>query len=314
MSIRLYLVVPCFNEQDALPESSHRILNELQGMIASGIVSDDSRILFVDDGSTDRTWTLIEQLHASDPRFVGIKLAHNEGHQRALFAGLMEARDAQAVSVSLDADLQDDVGVLSRFVDAYTREGCEIVYGVRDDRASDSWAKRTTAHLFYWLMKKMGSEIIFDHADYRLMGLESLEALSRHGEVNLFLRGIVPSLGFKTGVVSYSRHERHAGTSKYPFRKMVSFAIDGITAFSDAPLRLIAKLGLLIAALSILGLVYALISKLSGTAVPGWTAIVGSMWLLGGIQLLVLGVVGIYIGKVYAEVKGRPRYTIERRL
>ncbi|HPE16696.1 MAG TPA: glycosyltransferase family 2 protein [Oscillospiraceae bacterium] len=306
----VYLVVPCYNEEEVLPETHRRLSEKLAGLVASGEVSPESRILFVDDGSRDGTWGLISGYAAGDGRVCGVKLAHNRGHQNALLAGLMTAMPHCDCAVSLDADLQDDIDALDEFLTKF-RAGNDVVYGVRRRRDTDGAFKRTTAEGFYKVMEKLGVEVVYNHADYRLMSRRALEALSEYGEANLFLRGIVPSIGYRSDRVYYDRHERFAGESKYPLKKMLAFAVDGITSFSVKPLRLISNLGILVSLLSVFGLLYALISFLCGAAVPGWTAIVGSIWLLGGIQLLCLGVVGTYVGKIYSETKGRPRYRIE---
>ncbi|MDD6175834.1 MAG: glycosyltransferase family 2 protein [Firmicutes bacterium] len=306
----VYLVVPCYNEEAVLPETAKRLEEKLRGMIASGRAAADSRILFVNDGSKDKTWELIEQLHGQSEFVCGIKLSRNRGHQNALLAGLMAAKENAACAISLDADLQDDIEVLDEFMDKYL-DGCDVVYGVRKKRETDTFFKRTTAQGFYKVMKAMGVDVVYNHADYRLMSRRALEGLSEYKEVNLFLRGIVPLIGYRSDYVYYDRHERFAGESKYPLKKMLAFAMDGITSFSVKPLKLISNLGILVSVLSVLGLLYALIAKLCGAAVPGWTAIVASIWLLGGLQMLCLGVVGTYIGKIYSEVKARPRYVVE---
>ena len=310
MASVVYLVVPCYNEEAVLPETVKRLADKLRRMMADGKASPASRILFVDDGSRDRTWALIEEYHHADPLVSGLKLTHNRGHQNALLAGLMAARKRADCAVSLDADLQDDIEVLDQFIDRF-HEGCDIVYGVRSRRDTDTAFKRVTAQGFYKLMRLLGAEVVSNHADYRLMSRRALDGLSEYHEVNLFLRGIVPTIGYKTATVTYERRERLAGESKYPFRKMLGFALEGITSFSVRPLRLISNLGLLFSAASLLGLLYALISYFCGWTVPGWTAIVCSIWLLGGIQLLCVGILGTYIGKIYSEVKARPRYLIE---
>ena len=278
--------------------------------MGDGLADENSRILFVDDGSRDKTWELICRYHEENRLISGVKLAHNRGHQNALLAGLMTAKEYADCAISLDADLQDDIEVLDQFVRKY-EEGCEVVYGVRNKRETDTFFKRFTAESFYRVMQKLGVDVVFNHADYRLMGKRALDALSDYREINLFLRGIVPLIGFRSDYVYYDRHERFAGESKYPLKKMIHFALEGITSFSVKPLKLISNLGILISVLSVFGLLYALISYLVGVAVPGWTAIVGSIWLLGGIQLLCIGVVGGYIGKIYSEVKGRPRFLVE---
>ncbi len=307
----LYLVVPCYNEEEVLPETVHRLTDKLDSMTQGGIISGDSRMIFVDDGSKDKTWQLIEAFHKENPYVCGLKLSRNRGHQNALLAGLMHAKEPADCVISLDADLQDDVDAIDRFVEKYT-EGCDVVYGVRNKRETDTFFKRTTARGFYTFMKKMGVDVVYDHADYRLMSRRALEALAEYKEVNLFLRGLVPLIGFKSDYVYYDRAERFAGESKYPLKKMLHFAIDGITSFSVKPLTIISNLGICISVLSVIGLLYALISYFTHHAVAGWTAIVCSIWLLGGIQLLCIGVLGEYIGKIYAEVKGRPRFIIDQ--
>lgn len=309
----VYLVIPCYNEEAVLPETVKELTAELKGMMDKGLATGESRMLFVDDGSKDRTWSLIEGFHAENPLVTGLKLAHNRGHQNALLAGLMTAKELCDCAISLDADLQDDIHVLSQFVQKFL-EGCDVVYGVRNRRDTDTWFKRTTAEGFYKVMQHLGVETVYNHADYRLLSRRALDALSEYKEVNLFLRGIVPLIGYRSDYVYYDRHERFAGESKYPLKKMLSFAVDGITSFSVKPLRIIANLGIVVSIVSVIGLLYALISHFTGNTVSGWTAIVCSIWLLGGIQMLCLGVVGEYIGKIYSEVKGRPRYRIEKHL
>jgi glycosyltransferase involved in cell wall biosynthesis len=309
----VYLVIPCYNEEEVLPETIKRLTAKLNSMIHDELASPESRMLFVDDGSHDRTWELISEYHGENPLVCGVKLSHNRGHQNALLAGLMTARASADCAVSLDADLQDDIGVLDQFVKKFL-QGCDVVYGVRNKRETDTFFKRTTAQGFYRFMQLLGVELVYNHADYRLMSRRALDALSEYRETNLFLRGIVPLIGFQGGCVTYDRNERFAGESKYPLKKMIAFALDGVTSFSVKPLRIIANLGILVSVLSVLGLLYALISYFTGNAVAGWTAIVCSIWLLGGIQLLCIGVVGCYVGKIYSEVKDRPRYTIEQLL
>ena len=309
----LYLVIPCYNEEEVLPETTKRLTEKLHGMVRAQIVHSDSRILYVDDGSRDKTWTLISEYSAAIPYVDGVKLAHNRGHQNALLAGLMTAMPLCDCAISMDADLQDDTDAVDRFVEKY-KEGCDVVYGVRNKRETDTFFKRTTAEGFYKFMKLLGVDVVFNHADYRLMSRRALEGLAEYKEINLFLRGIVPLIGFKSDYVYYDRAERFAGESKYPLKKMISFALDGISSFSVKPLKLISNLGILISVLSVFGLLYALISHLCGVTVAGWTAIVCSIWLLGGLQMLSLGVVGGYIGKIYSEVKQRPRYLIETHL
>ena len=309
----LWLVVPCYNEEAVLPETARRLEEKLTALIDAGKCGAQSRILLVNDGSKDRTWPIIEELFATHPHVCGLCLTRNRGHQNALLAGLMTARTEADCVISLDADLQDDVDALDRFLDEY-HAGCDIVYGVRKKRETDTFFKRTTAEGFYKFMAQMGVELVYNHADYRLMSRRALDGLAEYGEVNLFLRGIVPLIGYRAGYVYYDRHERFAGESKYPLRKMIAFAVDGITSFSVKPLKIISNLGILISVLSLFGLLYALISKACGAAVSGWTAIVASIWLLGGMQMLCLGVVGTYIGKIYNEVKARPRYRIQTEL
>lgn len=306
----VYLVIPCYNEEAVLSETVKRLTDKLQRMIDSGRADENSRFLLVDDGSKDKTWELITGFCRENVYCSGLKLAHNRGHQNALLAGLLAAKDKADCAISLDADLQDDIEVLDQFVDKF-HEGCDVVYGVRNKRDTDSFFKRSTARGFYKVMHILGVDVVYDHADYRLMSRRALDALSEYHEVNLFLRGIVPLIGYRSDYVFYDRHERFAGESKYPLKKMISFALDGITSFSVKPLKLISNLGILISCLSVLGLLYALISYFTGNAVAGWTAIVCSIWLLGGIQLLCIGVLGGYIGKIYSEVKARPRYRIE---
>lgn len=306
----VYFVIPCYNEEAVLHETTARLTEKLKAMEKSGLADSKSRILYVDDGSKDKTWEVISKFNDENDLVEGVKLAHNRGHQNALLAGLMTAMEKCDCAISLDADLQDDTDVLDEFVKKYT-EGCDVVYGVRNKRETDTFFKKTTAEGFYKVMKLLGVDIVFNHADYRLMSKRALEALSEYGEVNLFLRGIVPLIGYRSDYVYYDRHERFAGESKYPLKKMISFAIDGISSFSVKPLKLISNFGVIISILSVIGLLYALISFAAGVAVPGWTAIIASIWLLGGLQMLCLGVVGGYIGKIYSEVKHRPRFRIE---
>ncbi len=314
-STALYIVVPCYNEQEVLRETAKRLADKLARMYEQGLCSASSRILFVDDGSLDATWDIITELHASSDCFCGLKLAHNKGHQNALWAGLMTAKERADCIVSIDADLQDDIEVLDEFLTKY-HAGCDIVYGVRSSRKKDTAFKRGTAESFYKFMRLLGAEVVYNHADYRLMSKRAVEALSEYDEVNLFLRGIITDLGFKSDTVAYERHERFAGESKYPLKKMISFAVDGITSFSVKPLKIISNAGIIISMLSIAGLLYALISKIffPATTVAGWTAIVASIWLLGGIQLFCLGIIGEYIGKIFSEVKHRPKYIEEQKL
>ena len=306
----VYFVIPCYNEEEVLAETTTRLTEKMVQMYRDGLADEKSRILYVDDGSKDKTWELITKFHEENPLVEGLKLARNRGHQNALLAGLMTAKDKCDCAISLDADLQDDTDVLDEFVKKYM-EGCDVVYGVRNKRETDTFFKKTTALGFYKFMKVLGVDIVYNHADYRLMSKRALEGLAEYKEVNLFLRGIVPLIGYRHDYVYYDRHERFAGESKYPLKKMIAFAVDGITSFSVKPLRLISSFGIIIALLSVFGLLYALISHILGVTVPGWTAIVCSIWLLGGIQLFCVGIVGVYVGKIYNEVKQRPRYRVD---
>lgn len=306
----LYLVVPCYNEQEVLPETSKRLKEKMESLMERNLISRDSRIMFVNDGSKDRTWSMIEELHEQDPIFAGVKLSRNRGHQNALLGGLMTAKEYADMTISLDADLQDDIDVIDQMVEKYY-DGCEIVYGVRSARTTDTFFKRFTAESFYHMISMMGGEIVFNHADYRLMSKRALEEMAKYKEVNLFLRGIVPMIGFKTDVVTYERHERMAGESKYPLKKMLAFATDGITSFSIKPIRMITTCGFLIFAISILMLLYFLVVHFMGRTVHGWTSTIVSIWAIGGLQLLAIGIVGEYIGKIYLETKARPKYIIE---
>ena len=307
----LYVVVPCYKEEEVLPETAKRLKAKLTALIAQGKISPRSRILFVNDGSKDRTWPIIEELHAQDRIFSGVNLSRNRGHQNALLAGLMTAVQYADMMVSMDADLQDDIDAMDRMIDAY-HEGYDVVYGVRSSRKTDSFFKRFTAESFYKLMKAMGVDIVFNHADYRLMSRRAVEGLSQFKEVNLFLRGIVPQIGYSWTTVEYERAKRFAGESKYPLKKMLSFAFDGITSFSVKPMRLILVLGAVIFALSLVMLVWTLVERIIGATVSGWASLMCSIWMIGGIQLLALGVIGEYVGKVYSETKARPRFIIER--
>lgn len=307
----LYLVVPCYNEQEVLPETARRLLEKLESLTKRGLIAKESRILFVNDGSKDRTWELIEELHEQNPVYQGVKLSRNRGHQNALLGGLMTAKEYADMVISLDADLQDDIDVIDQFVERYYA-GCEIVYGVRSARKTDTFFKRFTAESFYRLISFMGGEVVFNHADYRLMSKRALEELSNYQEVNLFLRGIVPMIGFQTDVVTYERHERLAGESKYPFKKMLALAVDGITSLSIKPIRFIVFLGGLLFFCSILMLIYSLVQHFLGNTTSGWTSLIVSIWAIGGLQLLAIGIIGEYIGKIYLETKARPKYIIEK--
>jgi len=306
----LYLVIPCYNEEAVLPETSKRLKEKLTGMIESGMISSESKIAFVDDGSKDKTWELITALHQSDPIFSGVKLSRNKGHQNALLGGLMTVKEKADMVISMDADLQDDINVIDQMVEKYY-EGHDVVYGVRNSRKTDTAFKKFTAQGFYKFMKLLGVEIVYNHADYRLMSRRALDGLAEFKEVNLFLRGIVPLIGYSSCTVEYERGERFAGESKYPLKKMLSFAFEGITSFSIKPIRMITTLGFVIFSISILMLIYFLIVYLIGKTVAGWTTIVISVWAIGGLQLLALGVIGEYIGKMYMETKARPKFIIE---
>lgn len=307
------VVVPCFNEQAALPITAKRLLEVLDRMASSGLISEESYILCCNDGSRDLTWKVIQTLHAENPKIKGISLAHNRGHQYALLAGLMTVRGRCDAAISIDADLQDDVNAMTEMVEKF-RQGYEIVYGVRASRATDSWFKRTTARAFYSVQQKMGLDTIYDHADYRLMSNRALDILSQYGESNLFLRGIIPQIGLSTAIVTYDRHERVAGESKYPLKKMISFSIDGITSFSSRPIRMILLLGVLLLVLDVIMCIYVAVAYFGHAAIPGWTSLMLSVWFLGSVTLIGLGVVGEYIGKIFVEVKHRPRYNISEYL
>ena len=305
----LYIVVPCYNEEEVLPETSKRLKEKLKGLIQGGKVSEKSRILFVNDGSKDRTWELISALHEADPIFSGVDLTRNRGHQNALLAGLMTVKDRCDMAISMDADLQDDVDAVDQMVEEYYA-GCDVVYGVRSSRKKDTFFKRFTAEGFYRVMNWMGAETVFNHADYRLMSKRALEGLAEFKEVNLFLRGIVPMVGYRTGTVEYERGERFAGESKYPLKKMLAFAMEGITSLSTKPLKWITGLGFLIFLVSIAMLIYSIVRWAMGETILGWASVICSVWAIGGLILLSLGVIGEYIGKIYLETKARPRFLI----
>lgn len=313
MNDTLYLVIPCYNEEEVLRTTGKKLLEKITAMMKDELISKDSKVLFVNDGSKDRTWRIIEELHNQNDIFSGINLSRNKGHQNALLAGLMTAKEIADVTISLDADLQDDVNVIDKFIKEYY-SGSDIVYGVRSSRATDTFFKRTTALTFYKLMSKLGVDMVYNHADYRLMSKRALEGLSQFTEVNLFLRGMVPLIGYKSSVVEYERHERFAGESKYPLKKMLTFALDGITSLSVKPIRLITGLGFFIFFFSLIALSYTFIVKLFGKTITGWTSLTLSIWMIGGIQLLSLGVIGEYIGKIYNESKHRPRFIISDKL
>ncbi|MBU3132684.1 glycosyltransferase family 2 protein [Clostridium gasigenes] len=308
---KIYLVVPCYNEEEVLCETAKRLELKMKTLIDNKDINEYSRVIFVDDGSKDKTWSIIEELKNNNELFGGIKLSRNRGHQNALLAGLMTVKDKCDAVISLDADLQDDINVIDKFIEKFY-EGCEVVYGVRSDRKSDTFFKRSTAQGFYKVIKFLGVDIIYNHADYRLMSRKALDSLAEFKEVNLFLRGIVPLVGFKSDIVSYERNERFAGESKYPLKKMISFAFEGITSFSVKPIRLVLVMGIIMFFSSLTALAYFLVTWINGYTVQGWTTVVASIWMLGGIQLLCLGVIGEYVGKIYIEVKSRPKYIIDQ--
>ena len=307
---RLFCVIPCYNEQEVLPETSKRLKDKFSQLIGEGKISEDSRIVFVNDGSKDNTWKMISELHAQDPLFQGINLSKNMGHQNALLAGLMTAKDMCDVAISMDADLQDDINAIDAMIDKF-HEGKDVVYGVRSKRETDTFFKKFTAESFYKLMNSLGANTVYNHADYRLMSRRALLGLAEFGEVNLFLRGIVPMVGYESDVVYYERADRFAGESKYPLKKMLSFAIEGITSLSTKPIKLITGLGFFIFFVSIAVFVYSLVRHFTGHTIPGWTTTVLSVWAIGGLMMISLGVIGEYVGKIYLETKNRPRFIIE---
>lgn len=309
----LYILAPCYNEAEVLPLTSKIFLDKLNSLITEGKISENSRVAFVDDGSKDETWNIIESLHELDPKFIGVKLSRNRGHQNALLGGMSTVADDCDMIVTIDADAQDDVNAIDKMVDDFN-SGIEIVYGVRASRETDTFFKRTTAQGFYKFMTIMGVETVYNHADFRLMSSRAVKALLDFKEVNLFLRGMVPLVGFKSSTVAYDRAPRLAGESKYPLKKMLTFAFDGITSFSIRPIRFITALGGITLILSVLFAIYALISYFVHNTVPGWTSTVLSIWFFGSLQLIATGVVGEYIGKIYLEAKGRPRFFIEKYL
>ena len=304
----LYIVVPCYNEEECLNETTKRLSKKMDNLIEANVIDKKSRIVYVDDGSKDKTWKKIESFGSP---VIGVKLSRNRGHQNALLAGLMYAKEHADVVISMDADLQDDIDAVDKMLDKFA-DGYDIVYGVRSERKNDTTFKRNTALAFYKLMNKLGAEVVYNSADYRLMSKRALEELAEYKEVNLFLRGLVPLIGLKSTKIEYPRAERFAGESKYPLKKMVKFAWDGITSFSIKPIRMILWLGVIIFFISLVITLYALIMKLLGNVVSGWTFIICSIWILGGLQMISLGLVGEYIGKIYAESKHRPRYIIEK--
>lgn len=306
----LYLVIPCYNEEEVLPITTKKLTEKLDNMIKDKLVSKESRIMYVNDGSKDRTWELIGQFNKTNKYVIGVNLSRNRGHQNALLAGLMTAKEYADIVVSMDADLQDDIDVVDKMVIEYNN-GCDIVYGVRSARKTDTWFKKTTAEGFYKFMALLGVEIVYNHADYRLMSKRALDELENFKEVNLFLRGIIPLLGFKTAKVEYERKERFAGESKYPLKKMLNFALDGILSFSIKPIRIITSAGFIVSFLSFLFLIYVIIGHFVSDNVTGWTTIVALICFFGSFQVLCIGIIGEYIGKIYNETKHRPRYIIE---
>lgn len=308
----LYIIIPCYNEETVLPITSNLFLNELDTLIKSEKISEESRIVFVNDGSRDATWGIIKTLAKKNKHFTGLCLSRNRGHQNAVLAGLMESKDKCDITISIDCDGQDDIDAMEAMVDQYM-QGNEVVYGVRSKRDTDTYFKRFTAENFYKLLNAMGAEVVYNHADYRLMSARVLNEFARFGEVNLFLRGMVPLVGFKSATVYYERHERIAGESHYPLSKMLALAFDGITSLSVKPLSLITGFGFTVSVISFIGVLYAIISYLRGVAVSGWASMICIVCMLGGIQLICLGVIGQYIGKIYMEVKHRPRYIISER-
>ena len=308
----LYIVIPCYNEEEVLPITSKMFLQKLRDLTAAGKISGDSRILFIDDGSRDATWEIISGLAKSDSHYCGIRQSRNRGHQNAVLAGLMEAKDKCDITISIDCDGQDDINAMDAMVDAYL-DGCEIVYGVRSKRDTDTFFKRFTAQSYYKLLRWMGVDTVYNHADYRLVSSRALKAFADFKEVNLFLRGMFPLVGFKSTSVYYERHERLAGESHYPLSKMLHLAFEGITSLSVQPLHIITGLGICIAILSFIGVLWSVIVALTGNSVPGWASTTSIICFIGGIQLICLGVIGEYIGKIYMEVKGRPRYIISER-
>ena len=312
MTPRLFIVIPCYNEQEVLPITAPMFLEKLRGLTDAGKIAEDSRVLFVNDGSKDRTWEIIRELAASDEHYIGISQSRNRGHQNAVLAGLMEAKDQCDITISIDCDGQDDINAMDAMVDAW-HDGCEVVYGVRSSRETDTFFKRFTAESFYKFLAAMGAEVVFNHADYRLISARVLKEFANFHEVNLFLRGMIPLVGFKSTSVSYSRAERLAGESHYPLKKMIALAVDGITSLSVKPLRLIMGFGLFVAFFSFIGCLWALITALCGKAVAGWASMTCIVCFVSGVQLICLGIIGEYIGKIYMETKQRPRYIISER-
>ena len=309
----LYVVVPCYNEEEVLEETTKQLKLKLETLIKNKTISEDSKVMYVNDGSKDRTWKIIKDINQREKLFTGISLSRNRGHQNALLGGLITAKDYADIVISMDADLQDDINAIDEMIEKY-KNGCDIVYGVRSARKKDSIFKRTTAEGFYKFMKILGVDCVYNHADYRLTSKRVLEEFSNYKEVNLFLRGIFPLIGFQSDIVYYERNERFAGSSKYPLKKMLNFAWDGITSFSIKPLRLICSLGFMVLFISLIITIYTLIRKITGNTVDGWIFLTISIWFIGGLQMISIGVIGEYIGKIYSETKARPRYIIEENL
>ena len=308
----LYIVIPCYNEEKVLPITAPMFLKKIQDLSAAGKISQDSRVLFVNDGSKDNTWNIIKDLSKADPHYIGICQSRNRGHQNAVLAGLMEAKDKCDITISIDCDGQDDINAMDAMVDAYL-DGCEVVYGVRSKRDTDTFFKRFTAEGFYKLMNWMGAEVVFNHADYRLISSRVLQEFANFKEVNIFLRGMIPLVGFKSTSVYYERAERIAGESHYPLKKMLALAFDGITSLSVKPIRMITGFGVIVSLLSFIGVLWALIAQLTGSTVSGWASTMCVICFMGGVQLVCLGVIGEYVGKIYMETKHRPRYIISER-
>ncbi len=310
---KLYLAIPCYNEEEVLWDSAEKLLNKYYDLMSEGKITDDSKIVFIDDGSRDKTWDIISDLHNQNAIFQGIKLSRNRGHQNALLCGLMTLKDKADAVISIDADLQDDINVFDEMIEKF-EAGCDVVYGVRSKRETDTFFKRFTAEAFYKILNKMGAKVIFNHADFRLMSRRALEAFSLYRETNIFLRGMVPLIGYKSDIVKYERSERLAGESKYPLKKMLALAWEGITSLSIQPIRMITWLGLIIFLISLIMIIYSVISFFVGATVSGWTSTLCSIWALGGLQLLAIGIIGEYIGKIYLETKRRPRFIVEKYL
>lgn len=307
---KLYLAIPCYNEEEVLRDSAQKLLNKYTTMMSEGKITYDSKIVFIDDGSKDKTWSIIEELHNENKVFQGIKLSRNRGHQNALLCGLITLKDKADAVISIDADLQDDINAFDEMVAKY-EEGCDVVYGVRSKRETDTFFKRFTAEGFYKILNKMGAKVIFNHADFRLMSRRALDAFAEYKETNIFLRGMVPLIGYKSDIVTYERFERLAGESKYPLKKMLALAWEGITSLSIQPIRMITWLGGIVFAISIIMIIYSIISFCAGFARPGWSSILCSIWAIGGLQILAIGIIGEYIGKIYLETKRRPRFIVE---